>query len=489
MELLIVSNRLPVVIEDADSGPRVVQGSGGLVSALTSALGRSGGRWIGWPGPTESKPKELRRLLDEASHDTKFALEAVAIPEKDRRGFYEGFANQIIWPLFHDLQSRCSFAPDYWECYRRVIGRFSEVVAERATADDVVWIHDYHLMGLAAALRAADVRSRLCFFLHIPFPPPDIFAKLPWRSEVLQSLLAHDVLGVQTERDLGNLVDCVRRFMPSVERRIDRGRVVLTHEGDEVVCGAFPIGIDHDEFAGMAATEGVLKRVAQLRDDLRGQQLLLGVDRLDYTKGIPDRLRGFHRALERYPELRRKITFVQLVVPSRETVQEYADLRALIERQVSQINGEFAEPGWTPVQYLFRSVPREELVACYRAADVALVTPLKDGMNLVAKEYCACQLDGNGVLILSEFAGAAAQLDVGAVMVNPFDIERLAESIRRAAFLPIEHRRSGMRRLRKVVRRADVHAWVHHFMAAAATVRRRGRVGRRRARRVEVETG
>jgi trehalose 6-phosphate synthase len=322
-------------------------------------------------------------------------------------------------------------------------------------------------MGLGRKLRELGVRSRLGFFLHIPFPPPDIFAKLPWRVEILQSLLAYQVVGFQTQHDLDGFVACVRRYLPDAKRRHRQRRLVVSHEGEVTVCGAFPIGIDSADFEEAANSQAVAERVAKLRADVQGQQIVLGVDRLDYTKGIPHRLRALQLALKRHPELHRRMTMLQLVVPSRENVHEYKELRAQIEQLVSQINGEFAQPGWTPIQYLFRNLGREELVAYYRAADVALVTPLKDGMNLVAKEYCACQIDGNGVLILSEFAGAADQLDVGAILVNPFDFERVAESIKRAVLLPPAHRRPAMRRLRRNVRNFDVHWWVGRFFAAA----------------------
>ena len=483
MSTIVVSNRLPVVVESRKDGLRTRPGSGGLVTALSAVLRRAKGRWIGWPGLFDARPASVRRVLKEAAKSEGHGLVPVHLDADDYRGFYEGFSNEIVWPLFHDLPSRCNFDPDYWASYLAVQEKFADVVAAEAKSGDLVWVHDYQLMGVGQCLRERKLRARLCFFLHIPFPAPDIFAKLPWRTEILQSLLRYDVVGLQTARDLENFLDCVKRLLPEAQQRLDDGRSIVAFEQQRTVCGAFPIGIDWNEFVDVARSVTAEVRVAQLREDMRGQQVVLGVDRLDYTKGIPDRLHAFHHALRRYPELRRKATLIQVVVPSREKVPEYATLRSQIERAVSQINGEFGQPGWTPIQYLFRNLPRRELIAYYRLADVALVTPLKDGMNLVAKEYCACQVDGNGVLLLSEFAGAADQLGVGAILVNPYDRERLADAIRRAVLLPLEPRRAAMRRLRRRVRKEDVHHWVGRFLSAVAYAGGRRRSGARSTRR------
>jgi trehalose-6-phosphate synthase len=334
------------------------------------------------------------------------------------------------------------------------------------TDGDFVWVHDYHLMGLGRQLLERGLRNRLGFFLHIPFPPPDIFSKLPWRSNVLQSLLHYDLLGFQTPRDRENFLDCVRRLLPEAHCHRQRGTIDCAVSQRETRIGVFPIGIDYECFAQMAASPATTQRVAELRQQMPGQQIILGLDRLDYTKGIPYRLRAFQLALRRHPELHRQVTLLQVVVPSREAVPEYQELKAQIEQLVSQINGEFTQPGWVPIHHVFRSLEREELVSYYRVADVALVTPLKDGMNLVAKEYCACQVEGNGVLILSEFAGAAVQMQRGAILVNPYDLAHVADAIRRAVTMTRAQRRRPMRRLRNIVRREDVYWWVDRFLGA-----------------------
>jgi trehalose-6-phosphate synthase len=319
-------------------------------------------------------------------------------------------------------------------------------------------------MGLARRLRANGLENRLGFFLHIPFPPPDIFCKLPWRTDVLESLFYFDTLGFQTPRDRGNFLDCIRRLLPGARLRREPGAVRAQFGGRTVRIGVFPIGIDYQRFAQDAAHPDITARVAALRQELPCPQIILSVDRLDYTKGIPYRLRGFHLALKRYPELHRNVLLLQVVVPSRENVPEYQELKAQIERAVTQVNGEFTQPGWVPIHHVFRSLSWEELLTYYRAADIGLVTPLKDGMNLVAKEYCACQVEGNGVLILSEFAGAAVQLGRDAILVNPYDLDQVAEAIRFGVSQSPRKRKPAMRRLRNVVRNQDVFWWVRNFL-------------------------
>lgn len=466
MRLTIVSNRLPIVIERTGDTWTSRAGSGGLISALAPVLQRVGGTWIGWPGTGCTDEAELERVLAEHSRGAGYDLKPVAMSQAEIEGFYQGFCNEIIWPLFHDLQTRCNFVPDYWTNYISVKRRFADMVQRYVRPDEFIWVQDYHLLGLGRRLRELGVTNRIGFYLHIPFPPPDIFCKLPWRTEVLEGLLHNDIVGFQTPRDLENFLDCIRKLLPRVRRRQRRGTYRCVSGDHATEFGVFPIGIDYARFASEAAGEEITRRVQELRRDIPGNQIVLGIDRLDYTKGIPDRLRAFHLALTRYPELHRNVSLLQVVVPSRESVPEYQDLKGHIERLVAQINGEFTQPGWVPIHYVFRSLDWGELLAYYRAADVALVTPLKDGMNLVAKEYCACQVEGDGVLILSEFAGAAVQLKDGAILVNPYDIDRVAEAIFHGVSLSRAQRRPAMRRLRSIVRRQDVYWWMQRFLEA-----------------------
>jgi len=467
MRIVFVSNRLPMVLEKGENSWSSRASSGGLVTALVPILKRWGGIWIGWPGITNADAGELRDVFAEFQKQEGYEIAPVPLSTGDYERFYQGFCNEIVWPLFHDLQSQCNFVPDYWTSSRAVEQQFADVVHRHARPDDLIWVQDYHLMGLGKALVERGVSNRLAFFLHIPFPPPDIFLKLPWRAEVLRGLLHYQVIGFQSHRDLENFSDCVNKLMPGVEHRVTPRQLRLEYEGRSCVAGVFPIGIDYNEFAEAAAAPGVEKRVAELRRNYKGQQVVLGVDRLDYTKGIPYRLRSFGLALERYPELHRKVTLLQVVVPSRENVPQYQDLKAEIERLVTQINGKFTQPGWVPIHHVFRHMERNELLAWYRFADVGLVSPLKDGMNLVAKEYCACQLDGNGVLVLSEFAGAAEQLGRWAVLVNPYDLDGVAVGIREAAAMTPAQRRPAMENLRARVRNQDVYWWLSRFLSAS----------------------
>lgn len=480
--LVVVSNRLPIVVGMEEDRPRIYDATGGLVTALSRVLRRWGGLWIGWPGDVASQSAVLPELLSQYSRTAGFDLVPVSMSKEEVQGFYQGFCNEIIWPLFHDLQSQCNFVPGYWAQCKSMIERFAQNVAEHVDADDFVWVQDYHLMGLGRELRQRRLRNRLGLFLHIPFPPPDIFAKLPWRSQILESLLYFDLVGFQAPRDLENFKDCLRAFLPTAKIRARRELLECTHSGHTARFGVFPIGIDYQLYATEAAEPLISQRVKELKEQMPGQQIALGLDRLDYTKGIPCRLKAFHLALKRYPELHRHVTLLQVVVPSREAVPEYQELKAQVERLVAQINGEFAQPGWVPINYVFRSLEWGDLLSYYRAADVALVTPLKDGMNLVAKEYCACQIEGDGVLILSEFAGAAVQLKDDAILVNPYDLEGVADAIHRAVSMTSIDRSPSMRRLREAVQSQDVYWWVNRFLGSCGLVRRAGRETRTASR-------
>jgi trehalose 6-phosphate synthase/phosphatase len=434
------------------------------VSALEPLLRKHGSLWIGSAGSVDSV--EIRNHLELATRENKYRYVPIFLTEEEQANYYEGFSNEILWPLFHDLQSSCVFKPIYWEFYQKVNRKFAEAVLGETRDDDIVWIQDYQLFQVASSLRSRRPHSCIAFFLHIPFPPPDTFEKLPWRREILQGLLDYDFVGLQTERDQRNLIACLRHLVPEIKiSGSGQQRKVMSARGLTVI-QSMPISIDYRDFALGAATEGVERRMREISEETPGVQIVLGVDRLDYSKGIPERLRAFRALLREEPELRRKITLIQIVVPSRENIPRYQELRSEIEQLVSSLNGEFTEPGWTPVQYIHRSVSREELLAIYRAASIALITPLKDGMNLVAKEYCAAQVENDGVLILSEFAGAAPELRIGALLVNPYDEVGVTNALRQAINMPEKERRRRMRRLREQICNADVHHWRDRFYAS-----------------------
>jgi len=466
--LVIVSNRLPITLTEGDGGEwRVHPSSGGLVTALNPVLRERQGLWIGWTGTFEEI--ELDGLMRTFKQNTGYALQPVILSREDVDQYYLGFSNQILWPLFHDFQSRCNFDPDYWATYKEVNRKFTQVVADNTTPNDYIWVQDYQLMLVAKELRGMRGKENIGFFLHTPFPPLDICIKLPWHSQVLKALLEYDLIGFQTIRDRNNFLQCLSSLIKGLHFDARKQISTILFADREVMAGVFPISIDFNEFAKEAEDGTVTKRVKQLRQAVPNRQIILGVDRLDYSKGIPERLKAFQNALERFNDLIGKVTFIQIVVPSRGDIPEYQDLRTEIESLVGQINGRHTQSGWVPVHYMFRSLKRSELLAYYRVADIALITPLKDGMNLIAKEYCAAKIDSIGVLILSQFAGAADQLRRYALLVNPYDIEGMADAIHRAYLMDQGERELRMRKLRKTVRKRDIFWWLNAFLTVAAT--------------------
>jgi len=464
--LILVSNRLPFALEPVGDGQWIAAPSaGGLVSALAPVLRGRGGTWIGWPGVAGDIPDAP---FAEATRDAGYEVVPVALSEAERDEFYYGYSNEVIWPLFHDLQNFCHFEPAFWETYKAVNERYAEAIARHCQPGDFIWVHDYHLMYVAQALRERDIHAALTFFLHIPFPPFDIFAKLPQQQRLLRALLQFDLLGFQTRRDLRNFLQCVRRVLPDAEVLPSSGLQRIRSSGRTIRAGSFPIGIDFESFEKGAASEEVARRAGELRAAFPGCQLMLGVDRLDYSKGIPERLRAFGVALERHRELRGRVVLIQAVVPSRVEIPRYHEFKGRIDRLVGDTNGRFSTDTWLPVHYRFRSLDRDDLLAHYRACEIALVTPLKDGMNLVAKEYCACCVENNdGVLILSQFAGAAEQLKP-AVLVNPYDVEQVADAIFKVFRMSDTERRTRMKRMRRIVHHEDVFWWVDSFLKAGS---------------------
>jgi len=463
--LVAVSNRLPVVLKKEINRWRIEPGSGGLVTALAPVLKNRGGLWIGWPGATEKI--KLQPLLDEASVKTGYKLIPVTISPEEMKDYYLGYANSVIWPLFHDLQAYCEFIPKYWYTYLEVNRRFAQAVADNTGKTDYIWIHDYQLIHVGGMLKEMKTPRKSGFFLHIPFPPLDIFVRLPWRVQILEALMEYDLVGFQTMRDRKNFLHCLQRYFPGT-RVQGRGSVVeVLFQKRSVRVGNFPISIDFASFEKSARSPEVESGVKGLRNNFSGKTIVLGLDRMDYTKGVQERLEGLRNAFSRYPELIGRIVLIQVLVPSRRELKEYQIIKARIDRLIAEVNGQFAVLGWDPIHYHFRSLEKEELLTLYRAADIALITPLKDGMNLVAKEYCACHVDNDGVLILSEFTGAAAELQRGAILVNPHDFEAIADALHQAVNMDPEEVRSRMKIMRSFIRKRDVFSWVDSFLGAA----------------------
>jgi alpha,alpha-trehalose-phosphate synthase [UDP-forming] len=464
---MVVSNRLPVSIAKGEDGnPESRPSSGGLVTALRPVLARRGGSWTGWAGICDHPEEELQDLLPNG--EEKFRLRAIPLSTRERNEYYLGFSNQTLWPLLHGFSSLTEFQPDHWERYRSVNWKFATYL-DRARNGDSLWVHDYHLLLLGKALRLQGHNPTTGFFLHTPFPSPGVLSDLPCHQEILEGLLHYDFVSFQTERDQRNFLDCVSELTePSRQtRRRGPGRcnpVVAFH----------PISVDFHEWSTGAAKRAVTERVREIRKSLGGvSHLLLGVDRLDYSKGIPAKLRGLREALRRYPELRGDTRLVQLLVPSRGGIPAYQREKALIERLAREVNEEFGHPGWEPVHLIHGEWDRDELMAHYRAADVALVTSLRDGMNLVAKEYCASRVQEPGKLVLSKHAGAASQLSEGAYVVDPEDEKALAEAIHRAINAPLQEARERMEKMRRNVLEEDVHWWADSFLQTIGELRPR----------------
>jgi trehalose 6-phosphate synthase/phosphatase len=455
--LLIVSNRLPVTIKLDRGKVAIIKSAGGLATGLRGPHERAGSLWIGWPGDVSRFDAAQRAQI--ANSLSALRTAPVYLTQTEITRFYEGFSNGVMWPLFHYLTDKVQRdAWRNWKTYREVNQRFADVVAEHYQPDDLVWVHDYQLALVPGLLRQLIPDARIGFFLHIPFPSSEVFRILPWRTEILEGMLGADLIGFHTNSYQRHFVKAARHIF-EVETESKR----LIYNGRVIRVGAFPMGIDAARWGRLATEQGVLFEVEKIKSRSAGCKLLVGVDRLDYTKGLGRRMMAFERLLEIEPSLRNKVRLVQVVAPSRTKVASYDRLRRELDEMVGRINGAYGTVGSVPIHYLYRSISDQPLAALYRAADVMLVTPLRDGMNLVAKEFVASRPDEDGVLILSEFAGAASEL-VEAILVNPYDIDRVALSIKTALAMPRDQRQKRMRALRARVESNDCYGWADTFL-------------------------
>ena len=454
--LVVVSNRLPVRAERRHGHLSLTRSPGGLVAALDPVLKRSGGVWVGWPGVAQEDIDAAGGL--KIPPEDGVCYRQVSLSAREVSQYYGGFSNRTLWPLFHYFVGRTIIDATTWRAYERVNERFARAMIEEARRGALVWVHDYQLLLVPQYLRRLVPEARIAFFLHIPFPATDVFRVLPWSRSLLRGMLASDLVGFQVQAYAWHFLNSAERLLGC---EVDAATGIVRFEGREISVQVHPISVDVGHIEGLARGHA-----PPARDGERPAEVL-GVDRLDYTKGLHERLLAVERFFERYGSYHHRVRFTQLLVPSRERVAEYSQLKRQIDETVGRINGRFSEGGWVPIRYLVRSLPHEELVPLYRNADVALVTPLRDGMNLVAKEYITAQLENDGVLILSEMAGAAEELQE-ALVVNPFDVEAVAEALHRAISMPQDERRARMSALRDRVRAHDVHAWVGRFLDGAA---------------------
>ena len=471
-DFVVVANRLPVDLERLPDGTTAWKRSpGGLVTALEPLLRRRRGAWVGWPG-LPSDHNDAIDFDDQPIVQDELTLHPVPLSTDDIAQYYEGFSNATLWPLYHDVIVKPIYHREWWDRYVVINRRFAEATARTAARGGTVWVQDYQLQLVPKMLRTLRPDLTIGFFLHIPFPPVELFMQLPWRTEIIEGLLGADLVGFHLTGGAQNFLILSRRLLGantsrgSVGVRSRFGEVQL--ESRTVQVGAFPISIDSRELDHAARSRTVKRRVREIRAELGNpRKVLLGVDRLDYTKGIDVRLKAFSELLAEGRAKRDDTVLVQLATPSRERVESYQILRSDIEREVGHINGEYGEVGHPVVHYIHRPVPRDELIAFFAAADVMLVTPLRDGMNLVAKEYVASRSDLGGALVLSEFTGAAAELRQ-AYLVNPHDLEGVKDTIEAALNQSVDEGRRRMRSMRRQVLAHDVDRWARSFLDALA---------------------
>ncbi|GAB4357129.1 MAG: trehalose-6-phosphate synthase [Kiloniellaceae bacterium] len=450
--LVVVSNRVAAVKQSRPGA------EGGLAVAVRAALRERGGIWFGWSGKVLDSDYGQPTLTEAG----KITYATVDLTKRDYDEYYVGFANSTLWPLFHYRLDLAEFAQRTWAGYQRVNALFAHRLQPLLQDSDTVWIHDYHFMLLAENLRAAGCRQKIGFFLHIPWPALEVLLALPMHRQIVNALCAFDLLGFQTEDDLLCFQDYIRR---EAGGEVGADGVVQAF-GRSLRAQAFPIGIDTEMFATMAAESEGSKQVVRLEESLGKRDLIIGVDRLDYSKGLVKRIEAFEHLLTAYPENRGKVVFLQINPPSRSDVADYVDIRRELEATAGHVNGTFADYDWVPIRYLNKSYSRRVLAGFFRAARVGLVTPLRDGMNLVAKEFVAAQsAEDPGVLVLSRFAGAARELD-GALIVNPYDVEGVAERLQEALNMPLEARRERWQTMYKAIAANDVTAWREAFLKA-----------------------
>jgi len=454
-KIIIVSNRLPIKITEDEQGFAIQPSEGGLATGLASIHEQGNNRWIGWPGISigdRQKQAYFTSVLSEKR------LIPLFLDEDDIKGFYEGFSNEVLWPIFHYFPNFANYDLTNWETYVRVNQKFLALVLQQAEPGDTIWVHDYQLLLLPGMLRHALPDASIGFFQHIPFPSQELFRLIPWRKELLEGMLGADLLGFHT-------FDDVRHFISSATRLIGTNNNAnrLEVDGRSVVVEPFPMGIDSKRFSALPLTAAVKSRMSELRSNFSGQNIVLSIDRLDYSKGILQRLKAFELLLRENPHLHKKVTLYMIVVPSRDAVLHYRELKDQIDRVVGHINAQYGVYDWYPVAYFYHGYPLSEISALYNVADVCLVTPMRDGMNLVSKEYVASRKDESGVLILSEMAGAAKEL-IDAIIVNPNNVHDIRDALLAALHMPMAEMKKRMKSMQAIVFKFTVQHWANLFM-------------------------
>jgi trehalose 6-phosphate synthase/phosphatase len=460
---IIVSNRLPVKIHENSGEYSLSPSEGGLATGLGSIYKQNDNIWIGWPGleitEDEDKQKITRQLKEQR-------LLPVFLSQEEISEYYEGFSNEVLWPVFHYYASTyANYKESNWDFYKQVNGKFKEAVLDIARPGDTIWVHDYQLMLLPDLIRREQPDISIGFFLHIPFPSYEMFRLIPWRTELIRGVLGADMIGFHTFDDVRHFINASTRIVP-----VTSSANIITDGERSIVVESFPMGIDDKKYASLPNDPEVKKDIKSIHDSFKNTKLVVTIDRLDYSKGILQRLQSFEYLLQHYPEYNEKIALYMVVVPSRDTVPQYAQLRDQIDKKVGSINSVYRTMDWTPIHYYYRSLPIELLSALYYTADVCLVTPMRDGMNLVSKEYVASRINNDGVLILSEMAGASKEL-IDALIVNPNNTVEVADAIIQAINMPLEEQKRRMMQMRQMVSKFNISHWVKIFMDRLNEVR------------------
>ncbi|MFW6368758.1 MAG: bifunctional alpha,alpha-trehalose-phosphate synthase (UDP-forming)/trehalose-phosphatase [Spirochaetota bacterium] len=457
-KIILASNRLAVSVSSSADGFSFTPSVGGLATGLSSFLQRSDSLWVGWSGIADDTVSSQEREYIRRTLRDEYQSVTIPMDQQDLQSFYYGFCNNVIWPLFHYFPTYVQYDPVTWESYYEINHRFFQAIRDVAEPDDHIWIHDYQLMLLPAMVREELPDARIGFFLHIPFPSYELFRLLPWRQELLRGMLGADLVGFHT-------YDYARHFLSSIRRLLglDNNLGVVRDRNRMSKVDVFPMGIDYEKYSTAHESDAVQQEIETVRSSVSNRQVILSVDRLDYSKGIPNRLQAYAAFLEQFPEYHEHVELVMIVAPSRTEVPRYQRLKRELDQLVSTINGQYGTIEWVPIKYFFRAFPFERLCALYSCADVLLVTPIRDGMNLIAKEYVAARSDLKGTVVLSETAGAAREMSESMV-VNPSDINTIANRIRDALERDPQDEAQGNRRIHDRLRRYDIHFWARDFM-------------------------
>jgi len=462
-KLIVVSNRVPYNVKKVKGKIQYKKSVGGLVTALDPILCHRGGQWIGWNGYSGySRDLKGKFVVGKDCDLEGYSLKLINLSAKELKNFYHGFANRALWPLFHGFISQSYFDNNNFFFYRKINNRFANRILEEASGNEIIWIHDYQLCITPASLRERSRKKlKIIFFLHIPFPNYETFRVLPWDKEILEGLLGNDLIGFQTSRDAHNFLECCKNIL---DLQVDFKDKKISYDGRVIDVGGFPISIDFDHFNDLAKNRETVKYRKNIKDLGGDAKVIISVERLDYTKGIKERLKAVDRFFTKYPEYLKKVVFLQIAVPSRTKIREYIELKKEIDEMVGNINGKYSDGLWSPIQYLFKALPQQELAALYKYSDICMVNSLRDGMNLIGKEFASCNISEEGVLILSELAGAAEELGDYSLMVNPYDTEEVADTLRKAINMHGHTRKKMMQGLRGQISENNIYKWADNFL-------------------------